>query len=215
MHKYFIIGTDTDCGKTYVTCELLKYFKKQSANVIGLKPLASGCGLENNSLISDDARKLQLINGSASNDMSITPWRFQAAIAPHIAAKAAGVHVSASDIVKFCSDPRWNQYNYVLIEGAGGLLVPLNESETWVDVLLQSQIPVILVVGMRLGCLNHALLTASVLKSNGIICSGWVANVIDNNMAELESNIQTLVTRLESPLLGCVTNNGEFKAYKV
>ena len=199
MHKYFIIGTDTDCGKTYVTCELLKKYKQQSVSAIGLKPIASGCDLVNGELISDDARRLQSINGAT--DMSISPWRFQPPIAPHLAAKAVGVKISAAEVVKFCLDPRWQQYDYVLIEGAGGLLVPLNMDETWIDVLIQSQIPVILVVGMRLGCLNHALLTASVLKANNIKCEGWVANIIDKNMLELEENIQTLIAKLDLPLL--------------
>jgi dethiobiotin synthetase len=208
MHRYFVIGTDTDCGKTYITCELLKYFKQQNSSAIGLKPVASGCEvLEDGTLSNSDVRKINQINNIGLSEQDISPWNFEPAIAPHLAAQKVGVNINTDEIANFCLNPRWQEYDYTLIEGAGGLLVPLNANETWLDVLQKTKIPVILVVGMRLGCLNHALLTASVLQSHNITVVGWIANMIDPHMQEFDLNLNSLVDRLNCPLLGVVLHN--------
>lgn len=202
MKSYFILGTDTNCGKTYVTCQLLRALQAENQNAVALKPVTSGCIEQNGVLISDDAACLAKYMDRTQDE--ICPWRLRLPISPHLAAQADGQSISAQMIVDFCTDQSFETLDYLLIEGAGGLMVPLNEQETWVDVLIQSKIQVILVVGMRLGCINHALLTALALKSHNIACAGWIANCIDNDMLALSENITTLSNKLDSPLLAVV-----------
>lgn len=193
MPRYFITGTDTGCGKTQVTCELLRTAQGQQRKTIALKPVASGSGDD------DDLRRLQQAQPNIA--VNLCPWHLSLPVSPHLAARHDNQLLSAKTIANFCTHPQWDDYDMVYIEGAGGLMVPLNEQETWLDFLQLSQIPVILVVGMRLGCLNHALLTASVLRAEHIPCAGWIANILDPEMLLLEENIQTLIQKLPWPLL--------------
>lgn len=207
MKRYFIIGTDTDCGKTYVTCQLVKHFQKQGHKTLAIKPVASGCvEREKGMLINEDVQLLERANGPFEG--SICGWQFKPAIAPHLAARDVGVRLSAQAIADFCNAERFLQQDYLLIEGAGGLMVPLNEQETWLNFLKLSEIPVILVVGMRLGCINHALLTFLALKTHGIACDGWVANCLDKDMQKLASNIETIAFQTQLPLLATVPYQG-------
>ena len=206
MKRYYIIGTDTDCGKTYVTCQLLKHLHAQGHRVRGLKPIASGCIEQHGRWVSDDVAQLQACNGGF--DGIICPWQFIPPISPHLAADAVGVRLSARAVTDFCCASEQDDLDYLLIEGAGGLMVPLNAQETWLDVLRLSAIPVILVVGMRLGCINHALLTAFALKAHGIDCAGWIANGIDPKMLALSGNMDTLSARINVPLLARVAHGG-------
>ncbi len=210
MKRYFIIGTDTDCGKTYVTCQLLKQGLSQGLRVRALKPVASGCIEQDGLLVSEDVQHLQRYHHGF--DGTVCPWSFKSPIAPHLAAKEAGVRLSARAITDFCCAETHADLDYLLIEGAGGLMVPLNETETWLDVLRLSAIPVILVVGMRLGCINHALLTAFALKAHGIDCAGWIANGIDPNMLAGSDNINTLSERIDAPLLARIAHGGGLDA---
>jgi dethiobiotin synthetase len=194
MKRFFITGTDTDCGKTYVLCQLLDYFHKQQKKALALKPVASGDN--------EDVLRLQKYN--KNSNYIINNWQFPAPISPHLAAQAVGCHLSVQDIADFCLNKQFSQLDYLLVEGAGGLLVPLNNEETWLDFLNLTQIPVILVVGMRLGCLNHALLTDRVLKNNQTACIGWIANCLDKDMLALTENIATLSLRMSMPLLATV-----------
>ena len=209
MKRYFITGTDTDCGKTYVTCQLLDYFKKRQQRIIAIKPVASGCWEENNQLINDDLLQLQHYNGEVQQD--ICPWRFIPPLSPHLAAAEAEQCISTEAITTFCFDEAFTAFDYQLIEGAGGLMVPLNANETWIDFLLQSRIPVILVVGMRLGCLNHALLTELALNKHHIKCVGWIANCLDKDMLALTANISTLEKKLSWPLLATIPYGGKLQ----
>ena len=202
MKRYFITGTDTDCGKTYVTCQLLDYFKHRGKRVIAVKPVASGCMEKEGELISEDVLHLERHNGTAH--VQICPWRFKSPISPHLAAEEVGERLSAQAISDFCFDEAFIDFDYQLIEGAGGLMAPLNENETWIDFLLSSHIPVILVIGMRLGCLNHALLTELALNTHKINCAGWIANCLDKDMLALSANIQTLSEKMKSPLLATI-----------
>lgn len=202
MKSYFIIGTDTDCGKTYVTCALTRYLQENHKTVMALKPVASGCEEQQGKLVSDDASKLQACNTNTKS--MICPWPLTLPVSPHLAAKADGIELSAREITQFCQDGAWQAYDYLLVEAAGGLMVPLNDQETWIDVLKQSQIPVIVVVGMRLGCINHALLTISVLQMHDISCAGWIANCFQPDMLFLEENIATLSAKIPVPLLAAV-----------
>ncbi len=202
MKRYFITGTDTDCGKTYVTRKLTEAVPDSTA----IKPVASGCVLIDGELISSDAQ--ELINNSSLTMQQINPWRFQAPIAPHIAASQDGVCLDIKALTDYCTNLDLPNINTLFIEGAGGLMVPLNDEDTWLDFLKNTHIPVILVVGMKLGCINHALLTAMVLKANGIHCAGWIANCLDKDMLVLDENIQTLKVKLDVPLLAIVPFSG-------
>ena len=208
LNAYFILGTDTDCGKTYVTAALIDYYRSLSKPILGLKPIASGVSVEHNRWLNQDISTLEKANQQMP--APICGWLMPDPIAPHLAAAKQGLRLSAQDIVNFCRDYPRSQKQTLLIEGAGGLLVPLNESESWIDVLKQSQLPVILVVGMRLGCINHALLTQAVLAFHGIQCLGWIANSIDPQMLSAEDNLNSIQSRMAMPLLGRVAYQGRF-----
>ncbi len=203
MKRYFITGTDTDCGKTYVTKKLTEYFPNSAA----IKPIASGGNKVGNQLVNSDAHEFQQQSNIPLEQ--INPWCFELAVSPHIAAKEEGRCLSIKEIADYCLNQPFNSIETLFIEGAGGLMVPLNESETWVDFLKCTDIPVILVVGMKLGCINHALLTAMALKSNRIQCVGWIANCLDPHMLALDENIETLKNKLPFPLLASIAFSGE------
>lgn len=209
MKRYFIIGTDTDCGKTYVTCQLLDYFKKQKKRALAIKPVASGCIEQNGQLLSEDVLHLQHHNSDPHQQ--VCQWLFKPPISPHLAAEQAGQSITAQDIVNFCNNQAFTNTDVLLIESAGGLMSPLNNNETWLDVILISKIPVIFVVGMRLGCLNHALLTELALKSHQINCVGWIANCIDKDMLALSENINTLSQKMKMPLLKIIPEGKRIK----
>ena len=144
-------------------------------------------------------------------DLEICQWKFLPSIAPHIAAEQSGVKFSAQSITDFCNNPQFTTVDHVLVEGAGGLMAPLNATETWVDFIQQADLQVILVVGMRLGCLNHALLTEAVLLQQGVRCLGWIANCIDPKMQVLEENIETLKARMTIPYLARIPYQGQIE----
>jgi len=202
MKRFFITGTDTDCGKTFATTKLLEYFPNAKA----IKPVASGCLEINKQLVSEDALRIQALSTMSMDE--INPWRFKSAIAPHLAAQEQNLTLSAKEIAQYCLNIKLEREQLLFIEGAGGLMVPLNAHETWVDFLKCSRIPVLLIVGMKLGCINHALLTASVLAQNNIPCVGWIANCLQPDMAALSENIDTLRDRLECPLLTTIAYGG-------
>ncbi|MBA2652227.1 MAG: dethiobiotin synthase [Tatlockia sp.] len=206
--KLFITGTDTDCGKTYVTCQLLDYFKAQQRPALALKPIASGCVVRNGQLQSEDVEMLQ--NHNCDSSLSINGWKFAPPISPHLAAKAVYTRLSAAEIADFCFNTQFADFDPLLIEGAGGLMVPLNEQETWLDFLRLTKIQVVVVVAMRLGCINHALLTASALRTNQIKTVGWIANCLDKNMLVLDENRVTLEQKMQMPLLGVLPYQGKF-----
>jgi dethiobiotin synthetase len=207
MKAYFITGTDTNCGKTYVTCQFLDYFHEQQQQVLALKPVASGYLAHEEPSQCEDVLLLQQHNRKTS--YAINGWQFKSPISPHLAAKEANTKLTINDIAKFCFNKQFASLDYLLIEGAGGLLVPLNDEETWLDFLKLTQIPVILVVGMRLGCLNHALLTDTVLKINRITCAGWLANCLAEDMLALSENIKTLAQKMHMPLLATIPYKGK------
>ncbi len=206
MKSYFIVGTDTDCGKTYVTCELVRVLQHNNYQVKAIKPVASGCSESNGQWCNEDAMKLARLQ--QLNPEDISPWVFHLPVSPHIAAAKEGRVVSAKQIAEYCQNNQTLPLDYLLIEGAGGLIVPLNAEETWLDVLAQCHIPVILVVGMKLGCINHALLTAVAFKANHIQCAGWIANCLTPSMLFVKENIETLAYKLPFPLLQVLEYQG-------
>ncbi len=199
LGRYFILGTDTDCGKTHATCKLVLAARAEQQKVMALKPVASGCHLEHGVLVSPDVLRLQ--QALSDQTTELCPWRFSAPISPHLAAASQGEVLSIDAIADFCMSDKWDAFDVVFIEGAGGLMVPLNGLATWVDLLKQTGLPVILVVGLRLGCINHALLTHAVLKLHAIECVGWIANTLEPTMLAQADNIKTLQAALDIPLL--------------
>ena len=200
----FITGTDTDVGKTAIATGLLSAANVAGLRTAAIKPIAAGCvdtgtGLENN-----DALQLQAIASHKLPYQQVNPIALEAAIAPHIAAQESGKTLSASRLVGFCRGLTLLPLDLIVIEGAGGWRVPLNDRETLADVAREMNCPVILVVGMRLGCLNHALLTAEAIRADGLLIAGWVANIIDPDMPRLEENIATLKRLFNEPCLGTV-----------
>lgn len=206
--KYFITGTDTDVGKTLVTCALIHAFQKQKESIIAIKPVAAGCERVDGQLKSTDALEIiQALDDSHSRTSHpyevINPISLQSAVAPHIAATEVGISLSVESLQEACNLSQFNQ-DYVLVEGAGGWLVPLNETETMADFVVAESFDVVLVIGMKLGCINHALLTIENIKSRGLKFSGWLANCLDKDMMVLDENIQTLCERIDAPLLGII-----------
>lgn len=200
---FFITGTDTDAGKTLVTTGLLVAAKNLGLTTAALKPVAAGCEQTNEGLRNSDALQLQAAMTASLPYEQINPIALKAAIAPHIAAQQEKRSLSSDRLTGFCRSV-FNSANVTLVEGAGGWRVPINPRETMADLAKNLQLPVILVVGMRLGCLNHALLTFEAIVRDGLQVAGWVANCIDGDMPALAENIDSLHTRLPVPCLGVV-----------
>ena len=196
---YFITGTDTDVGKTCATIALMRYFKRQGKTVLGMKPVASGCNLQAGELQNADALLIQE-HGSISVDYQlINPYAYKLPVSPHI----AGVNnpVKLETIVE-CFNSLQTLADVVIIEGAGGWYAPLNAQDDISDLAKVLVLPVILVVGLRLGCINHAKLSYQAIKLSGLDCVGWIAACVDPNLLNRHENIQTIKTALPVPLLG-------------
>ena len=207
--SYFIIGTDTNVGKTYIASALVKKFVGLSFKTIGMKPVASGCQYnENHELINEDVTALIKVSNVTSTLDVINPYRFIPAIAPHIAAEQAGVSIDL-EVIANAYQILTRLAEVVIVEGAGGMLVPLNATQTLADLVKLLNIPIILVVGMRLGCINHALLTIELIKARGLTLAGWVANEIDPTMNMFEDNLSSLQQRISAPCLGVVRWQGQ------
>lgn len=195
-----MVGTDTDVGKTLISCALLEGFAAQGLSVVGMKPVAAGCDEQG---VNEDVRLLRAAGNVEAATGQINPYHFEQAIAPHLAARFVGVSIDLSRIVESYHELA-TQADVVIVEGAGGFRVPLNSCEDGADLARQLNLPLILVVGMRLGCLNHALLTVESIQSRGLRLAGWVANCADKDMSMREENIAALQQRIAVPLLGVV-----------
>ena len=198
--SYFVTGTDTGVGKTLISCALLHGFAAQGKRVAGMKPVAAGCAGGD---IHEDVRRLRAAGNVQASPGQINPYCFAPAVAPHLAAQFAGVIINFARIVESFTGLA-GQADEVIVEGAGGFVVPLNDGQDSADLAAQLGLPIILVVGMRLGCLNHALLTVEAIAARGLTLAGWVANVLDADMAMLDGNIVALQQRINAPLLGVV-----------
>ncbi len=198
--SFFVTGTDTGVGKTLISCALLHGFSAQGKRVVGMKPVAAGCA---DGDIHEDVRRLRAASNVPAGPGQINPYCFAPAVAPHLAAQFAGVTIDFVHIVESFTGLA-GQADVVIVEGAGGFVVPLNDGQDSADLAAQLGLPIILVAGMRLGCLNHALLTVQAIAARGLTLSGWVANVLDEDMAMLDGNIAALQQRIAPPLLGMV-----------
>ena len=201
---YFVTGTDTDAGKTLVTSGLLAAARQQELNAFGLKPVAAGCEQTEDGLRNDDALKLISASSMELPYELVNPVTLKLAIAPHIAAAQAGNRITADRLAGYCRGALMRKYDLAFIEGAGGWRVPLNDREFLSQLPKMLETPVILVVGMKLGCLNHAMLTAEAIVRDGLKIAGWVANRIDPDMSCFDENLNTLTSLMPAPCLGVV-----------
>ncbi len=201
--KYFITGTDTDAGKTLCAQGLLLKAKSEGKTTLGLKPIAAGCEKTDKGLRNSDALALMVHSTETLPYEQVNPVALEEAIAPHIAAQRLRKPLSADRVVGFLRGVLMiNRADFTLIEGAGGWRLPLNPRETLADSVKELQLPVIVVIGMKLGCLNHALLTIEAIQRDGLKVAGWIANQVDENMAAYEENVATLHTLIKAPFLG-------------
>lgn len=198
--NYFVTGTDTDVGKTLISCALLHGFAGQGLRVVGMKPVA--CDDAEDSV---DVRQLAAATNVQCMRGQVNPYFFERAVAPHLVAKFFGIRINLDRIVASYRELA-AQADVVIVEGAGGYLVPLNDEQDGADLARQLRLPVIMVVGMRLGCINHALLTNMAIAASGLKLAGWVANCVDGEMKMLDENIAALQQRIKAPLLGIVPN---------
>lgn len=196
---FFVTGTDTEVGKTAVSCALLHAAAQRGLTTAAVKPVAAGCDERGEN---EDAIALIAAMTANLEYAQVNPVALQEAIAPHIAAEREGRRLQASRLAGLCRGVMSSGADLVLVEGAGGWRVPIGRRETLADVARELQQRVILVVGMRLGCINHALLTAEAIARDGLPLAGWVANRVSGEMTCYEENLETLRRSLRAPLLG-------------
>lgn len=196
----FVTGTDTGVGKTRVACALLRQARSRNVKACGWKPVATGCETTPAGLRNDDALALQEASGAPEPYDHVNPYAFVPAVAPHLAAEAAGRRIRIAELDRVHADLA-ARYDLVVAEGAGGWRVPLDDSWTVGAWVAEHEWPVVLVVGLRLGCLNHALLSAEAIARDTKL-AGWVANVLPPEMDLLEENIESLKERLSAPFWG-------------
>lgn len=203
-HAWFVTGTDTEIGKTFVTCALLHTARERGQRAIGMKPVAAGTEEGPHGRYNDDVARLRAASSpetAAVDAALVNPYCFDAPIAPHVAAAQAGVHIDPKLILSAFHNLQPHA-DCVLVEGVGGFRVPLGADYDSADLATDFGLPVILVVGLRLGCINHALLSAEAIERRGLHLAGWVANQVDPHMLKVEASIAALRERITAPLLG-------------
>jgi len=201
----FVTGTDTGVGKTLVSAALLHALARQHPRVVGMKPVAAGTTLIDGLQANDDVLALRAASSCRVPPALDNPVLLPDPVSPHIAAARAGVRIAIAHIVA-CHRQLMQLADAVVVEGAGGFMVPLSETETGADLAQALALPVVLVVGLRLGCLNHALLTAEAIRARGLTLAGWVANHVDPGMLAQGDNIAFLQQRLAAPLLASIAH---------
>lgn len=203
---YFITGTDTEIGKTHAACALLHCARQAGYSALGMKPVAAGTDATGRN---DDVERLCAASSGVAPRQWINPYLYDAPIAPHIAAAEAGRPITLAGIRDAFTELQ-GLADMVIVEGVGGFRVPLNDSDgdgfDSADLAVSLNLPVILVVGMKLGCISHALLTAEAITSRGLILAGWIANHIDPAMARQPENLAALQRGIAAPLLGVIAH---------
>jgi len=197
---YFVTGTDTGVGKTLVSVALILALRNQGLRVSGMKPVASGCVKGDDGFRNKDADRLFEASNVNADYNIICPYRFLEPVAPHIAAKETGVDISVEHIAQ-CYRQLHSSSDAVVVEGVGGWQVPINEKQYMSNVAIELALPVVIVVGGRLGCINHALLTAESVIASGLQVAGWVLNQIDPDMQQLVEVKQYLEARMPGKLI--------------
>lgn len=212
---FFITGTDTDAGKTSITAALLVLLRQQGVKTAILKPLAAGCAETADGLRNADVVMLQQEATLQLAYQHANPFAFALPSAPHILAAKLGAEMHLPAVYAACQPALLCAADYLLVEGVGGWAVPINAQETMADLARELALPVILVVGMRVGCFNHALLTVRAIQQSGLPLAGWVANTLDPNMLCLTEYIVSLQQHIAAPLLGIVPRLEKFSAATV
>jgi len=200
MFKIFITATDTDAGKTFVATSLVKALTTSANKIAVYKPISAGCNIVNNELINDDALRLHKVANCGQSIRSINPIAFEESIAPHIAANKTNTVISVDEVLMHYNNVTKLAANFTVTEGAGGWRLPLGNGKFLSDFVKRSEQKVILVVNMKLGCLNHAVLTYQSIIADGLTCIGWVANCFEG-MNYLEENITELTSLLNTPMI--------------
>ena len=200
---YFVTGTDTGAGKTFVAAALVRALARAGLKVAALKPIASGCRRGQDGLVSSDARRLKAEVNVPQTFAEMTQYAFAPPVSPHLAAARAGVHISWRPI-QHALRVQAGRADRVIVEGVGGWLAPLSSGRSVADLAVALHLPVILVVGLRLGALNHALLTVESIASRGLLLAGFVINLRDPRMAYRQGNIDTLKAAITAPCLGVI-----------
>jgi dethiobiotin synthetase len=203
MTTLFVTGTDTGVGKTLVSAALLHQLARHHARVVGMKPVAAGLIEHQGAMVSEDVLMLRAASTLKVPAELDNPVALTEPVSPHLAARHAGRVVRVADLL-VPARALQQQADALVVEGAGGWRVPLNDDETLADLARALKAPVLLVVGLRLGCLNHAMLTAEAIRADGLSLAGWVANHIDPDMACADENLATLRARIPAPLWGVV-----------
>jgi dethiobiotin synthetase len=201
----FVTGTDTGVGKTLIACALLHRLRARGLRALGMKPVAAGVEPTPQGPANPDVVALRRASSWAAPLNQVNPYCFEPPVAPHLAAQEAGVRIEIAPIRR-AFDALRATADAIVVEGVGGFLVPLNDREDAADLAVALALPVVLVVGMRLGCLNHALLTQQAVAARSLRLCGWIANSIDPHMARFEQNLQALRERVAAPLLGVIPN---------
>ena len=201
MSGYFIVGTDTGAGKTLVASVLIARMVVAGRRVAAMKPVSAGCAHTAEGWLNDDVVRLRQAANVKLPLALINPYAFEPAIAPHIAAEQVGVEIDLEHIERAYREIAMLA-DTVIVEGVGGFLVPLNRRQNAADLALRLNLPLVLVIGMRLGCLNHALLTVEAIQRRGLTLAGWVANPIDPNMQAFDANLASLKARIAAPFWG-------------
>ncbi|WP_066014269.1 dethiobiotin synthase [Endozoicomonas atrinae] len=215
---YFVTGTDTDAGKTVVTCGLLEAARLKGLTTLALKPVSAGCHQTESGLKNEDALALMEAMTLSLPYEQVNPLALEPPIAPHIAAAEVGVSMTLDRLVGYCRGALMRKNDLALIEGAGGWRVPLNSREMLTGLAKELNTPAILVVGMKLGCISHALLTVEAILRDGVRLAGWVANQMDPDMSRYDENLATLKNMIPAPCLGVVpflsdTSSGRVAEY--
>ncbi|MBX3670534.1 MAG: dethiobiotin synthase [Rhodocyclaceae bacterium] len=212
-HAYFVTGTDTEIGKTHASCCLLAAAARCGLRATGMKPIAAGCDWQDGAWRNEDVERLLAASSLRMAREIVNPYLFRAAIAPHIAAAQEARPIQFAPIVSALEKIR-AAADIVVVEGVGGFRVPLGAAGDSADLALALGLPVILVVGMRLGCINHALLTMEAITARGLSCAGWIANRIDPAMSAYRENIAALTERIAAPLIAELPHGSEQIAAK-
>ena len=201
---FFITGTDTEVGKTLVSAALILKLKEVGKNAVGFKPVVAGTySSADGRELNEDLEALRIASNLERGSIELCPYILSNPAAPHLVAQAQGIELNIGVITQAFQNIS-EKFNAVVVEGAGGFLVPLNDREDLGDIAMALGLPVILVVGMRLGCINHALLTYEALKIRNLHLAGWVANTLSDEMPLLQENIETLKSRISEPYLGTI-----------
>ncbi|MDE2599412.1 MAG: dethiobiotin synthase [Rhodocyclaceae bacterium] len=201
MNAWFVTGTDTEIGKSLCSAALLHAFAAQGKKVAGMKPIAAGAVWAGDHWHNDDVALITAASNVSIAPELVCPYLLHEPVAPHIAAAGEGIAFDLDHIAHSLEKIR-GQSEITVVEGVGGFRVPLTDDKDTADLAVQLNLPVILVVGMRLGCISHSLLTVEAIQARGLRLVGWIANQIDPGMRHAAANLETLQTRIPAPLIG-------------